>query len=171
MKRYIEAGEVVTTHGVTGEMKIYPWADDAAFLQGFSTFYFSPDGKEKREVLAARAHKKMLLVLLKGVDSVEKARTLVGRTVYIDREMAHLPAGRYFVQDIIGLTVRDADTGEVYGQIKAVTSNGANDIYHIEKEGAPLRLFPAVPEFLCEVRPEEGYITVRPIEGMFTDAD
>ena len=111
----------------------------------------------------------MLLVLLKGVDSVEKARTLVGRTVYIDREMAHLPAGRYFVQDIVGCTVKDADTGAEYGVITAVEHPAASDVYTVQNSAGETFLFPAVPDFLDTLSPEQGVVTVRPIPGMFTN--
>lgn len=171
LKRYIEAGEVVTTHGVLGEVKVYPWADSAEFLQRLDTFFLSPEGGGRRKVTVSRVHKRMLLVKFEEIDSVEDARALIGRTLYLDRQAVQLPEGRYFVQDIVGLVVRDALTGEEYGRVTAVTSNGANDVYQIEKEGQPPRLFPAVPEFLGELKPEEGYLTVRPIEGMFTDAD
>ena len=76
-------------------------------------------------------------------------------------------AGRYFVQDIIGCEVRDAATGAVYGTVRDITHPAASDVYAIQTPQGGTVLFPAVAEFLGELCPQEGYVTVRPIPGMF----
>ena len=80
-----------------------------------------------------------------------------------------MPEGRYFVQDIVGCTVKDADTGVEYGVITAVEHPAAIDVYTVENSGGETFLFPAVPEFLGTLSPEQGVVTVRPIPGMFTN--
>ena len=62
-KRYLEAGRVVGAHGVRGELRMEPWCDSAGFLKQLKWFYLDRDGKERREILAARPHKSLLLVL------------------------------------------------------------------------------------------------------------
>ena len=79
-----------------------------------------------------------------------------------------LPEGRFFVQDIIGCKVLDADTKQEYGTVTDVTHPAASDVYEVRNEQGEIFLFPAVKEFLGELKPEEGFITVRPIAGMFT---
>ena len=89
----------------------------------------------------------------------------------IDREDVDLPEGTWFIQDIIGLRVLDAATGAEYGTVADVTNAGAGDIYEIRTPDGRSVLFPAVPEFLAQVSPEQGFVKIRPIGGMFDDAD
>lgn len=170
-KPYLEAGKFVSTHGVLGELKAYPYCDGPEFLCGFEQFYLSPEGGSPVRVETARVHKNITLVKLAGVDSVEAARVFINKMFYIHRSQVTLPQGRYFIQDLIGCAVKDADTGALYGTITDVTNNGASDIYAIRKENGQTALFPAVDAFLGETDVQAGVVTVRPIEGMFTDAD
>ena len=89
-KQYLEAGRIVNTHGVRGEVKIEPWADDAAFLTRFRRFYL--DGKPVA-VRSCRVHKSMCIALLEGVDDVNAAMPLKGKVIFIDRDDAKLPKG------------------------------------------------------------------------------
>ena len=170
MKAYLEAGKFVTTHGVTGELKLYPWCDGPEFIAALPRLFFTGDGRGETKLESVRSHKGMCLVKLAGVDSMDAARAYIGRIAYFARTDAPLPEGRYFVQDIIGCEVRDADTGRVYGTVKDVTHPAASDVYTVATPAGDV-LFPAVGEFLGELNPEEGYITVRPIAGMFDGAE
>ena len=111
MKAYLEAGQFVTTHGVLGELKLYPWADGPEFIACLPRLYISPQGGAPLELERVRAHKGMCIVKLRGVDGMDAARAYIGKTAYFARADAKLPPGRYFVQDIIGCEVRDAATG------------------------------------------------------------
>lgn len=170
MKRYLEAGEFVTTHGVMGEVKLYPWCDGPDFVARLPRLFLTAEGGRPVEIEAARIHKGMCLLKLAGVDSIEAARPLLRRVAYFDREDAPLPAGRYYVQDIIGCKVVDADTGRVYGEVTAIAHPSASDIYTVTGPGGEY-LFPAVPEFLQRLEPEQGAVYVRPIPGMFGPAE
>lgn len=171
MKQYLEAGEFVTTHGVVGELKLYPWADGPEFVAGLPRLFFSPDGAGETAVAAVRIHKGMCLVKLEGVDSLEAARAYVGKVAYFSRADAPLPEGRYFVQDILGCRVVDADTGRVYGTVAAISHPAASDVYTVRDAAGGESLFPAVAEFLDRLCPEEGAVYVRPIPGMFGPAE
>ena len=92
-KPYLEAGKIVNTHGVRGEVRIQPWADDAAFLLGFRTFYI--DGAPVH-VAHSRVHKGMLVVKFADYDDVNAAMTLKNRVVSIARADVTLPDGQYF---------------------------------------------------------------------------
>lgn len=170
MKPYIEIGEVVSLHGVAGEMKLYPWADSADALVHLKKAYLTADGGEQVQ-MKARVHKDMLLLKLSGVDTLEDARAYLKRTFYAARGDLPLAEGRFFVQDLLGCRVENEDSGEVYGVLKDVTNNGANDVYKIVNGEGDVFLFPAVAAFLGEIDPENGVIKVRPIEGMFTHED
>ena len=159
-ERFIEAGEIVNTHGVRGEVKILPWTDSAEFLAKFRTLYI--DGAPVR-VLAARVHKQTVLARLEGVEDVNAAMRLKGRRVFIDRADAKLPEGGYFIQDIIGAEVVTED-GESIGALAEVIDAPASMIYVVR--GDRERLIPAVPEFILKTDADAGLITVRLIEGM-----
>ena len=90
MREYLEAGEFVTTHGIGGELKLYPWCDGPEFLQQFKRFYLDANGAKPLAVAATRPHKGMCLVRLQGVESIEAARPYVGRRVWIARVDAAL---------------------------------------------------------------------------------
>lgn len=171
MKEYLEAGEFVTTHGIAGELRLYPWSDEPGFLSGFSTIYLTSDGKKPVKLIEARPHKNICIVKLEGITSIEQARPLIGRTVWVARKDVTLPPGRYFVQDLLGLAVVDADSGEEYGHIANVTHPGRHDVYEVKRPGGSVDLFPATEPFLVDILPEEGHVTVRPIPGMFTPAE
>lgn len=115
-ERFIEAGEIVNTHGVRGEVKILPWTDSAEFLAAFRTLYI--DGRPVK-VRSARVHKQTVLASLEGVEDVNAAMRLKGRRVFIDRADAKLPEGGYFIQDIIGAEVVTED-GESIGKLAEV---------------------------------------------------
>ena len=116
LKPFLEAGRIVGTHGVRGELRLEPWCDTAAFLSGFKTLYWQ-EGRTPAQVESARPHKSLLLLKLAGVDTVEQAEALRGRVVYIARTDARLPEGQYFQQDLLGCEVVDADTQQVYGKL------------------------------------------------------
>jgi len=161
-KEYLEAGQIVNTHGVRGEVRVMPWADSPAFLQGFETLYI--DGAPRR-LLSARVHKNMLIVQLEGVSTIEGAIALKNKTVCIHRADAKLPAGDFFIQDILGLPVVDED-GEPLGTLKEVLPRPAGDVYVIVTPDGTERLIPDVPAFILEKNLDAGFIRVRLIEGL-----
>ncbi len=159
---YLEAGKIVNTHGIAGEVKVVPWCDGPDFLLDFDTFYL--DGKPV-SVRSARVHKQSVLLTLEGVEDVNQAMRLKDKILYIDRRAVQLPEGRHFLADLMGLEVRDADSGEVLGAIHEILTPPAHEVY-VVRGGAAEHLIPAVDEFLVETNLEEGFIRVRLIEGM-----
>ena len=160
--RYLEAGKIVNTHGIAGEVKILPWADEPEFLLDFDTLYI--DGKPIR-LLSGRVHKNCVLARLQGVTDVNEAMKLRDKVVCIDREDVELEPGAFFLADLMGLEVRDADTGEVLGQIAEVLTPPASNVY-VVRGGKKEHMIPAVEEFIAETNVDGGYIRVRLIEGM-----
>ena len=171
MKQYLEAGEFVSTHGITGELKLYPWCDSADFLMQFNTFYLDANGTKPVKVERTRIHKGMCLVVLAGVTDIASARPYIGKTAYIARADVQLEDGRVFVQDLLGALVRDAVTGQEYGRITAITHPGHHDVYEVTAQDGQAHLFPAVDAFVREINPAEGYVSVCPIEGMFVEEE
>ena len=159
---FLEAGQIVNTHGIQGEVKIVPWCDSPEFLCGFDTLYI--DGAPVK-VRAARAHKGNVLARLEGVDDVNAAMRLKNKVVSIDRSGVELPDGRHFIADLMGLTVIDDDTGAELGVIADVLTPPAHEIY-VVKGGEKSYMIPAVDAFLRGTSVEEGWVRVHLIEGM-----
>ena len=160
MKEFLDCGQIVNTHGVHGEVRVVPWADSPDFLRGFGTLYI--EGAPRR-VASARVHKGSVIAKLDGVDTVEEAMRLKGKTVQLRRADARLPEGAFFLADIIGLDVVDED-GRKLGVLKEVLSPSRQQVYVVAGEREIL--IPAVPEFILETSIEGGYVKVRLIEGM-----
>ena len=159
---FLEAGQIVNTHGIQGEVKIVPWCDSPEFLCGFDTLYI--DGAPVK-VRAARAHKGNVLARLEGVDDVNAAMRLKNKVVSIDRSGVELPDGRHFIADLMGLTVIDDDTGAELGVIADVLTPPAHEVY-VVKGGEKSDMIPAVDAFLRGTSVEEGWVRVHLIEGM-----
>ena len=156
----IEAGEIVTTHGVRGEVKILPWTDDAEFLKRFKTFYIND---QPYRVKSAFVHKGCLIAGLEGIDDVNAAMTFKGRTVYFARKDAKLPKGHFFLSEIMGARVVTED-GTAIGTLTDIIENPTQNVYVVT--GETEHLIPAVPEFIVKTDVVHGVITVRLIEGM-----
>lgn len=156
----LETGEIVSTHGIQGEVKILPWADGPDFLLDFDTYYLK--GKPY-EVLSSRVHKTCVLARLKGIDTPEQAALLRGQVVSIDRSQVSLPQGRVFIADLIGCRVLDEEGREI-GKIQDVLTMPSSDVYVIQ--GEKRYMIPAVKEFVREINVREGFVKVHLIEGM-----
>ena len=157
---FIEAGRIVNTHGVGGEVKIEVWLDSPQFLRRCGRVFL--DGQE-RKILSGKVQKSFLIVKLEGVEDLNAAMALKGRTVTIAREDAPLPRGGYFLQDILGARVLD-EQGREIGRLTEVLERPASNVYVVQ--GETEHLIPAVPEFILSTDPEAGVVTVRLIEGM-----
>ena len=153
MQQYLEAGRVVTTHGVRGEVKMELWCDGVDFLRPAPRLYLSPAGGRSLELESIRPQGQMALVKFAGVDDMDAARALRGQALYF----------------LIGCEVRDADTGKVYGVVTSVDRPGPQDIYTVKAPNGKEYMFPGVDAFLKERNPPEGYITVTPIPGLLDD--
>ncbi|MDR0951977.1 MAG: ribosome maturation factor RimM [Oscillospiraceae bacterium] len=160
MQNYLEAGKIVNTHGIRGELRIEPWVDSAEFLGGFSRLFI--DGAPYK-LLGSRVHKSFLLASLEGVDDINRAMVLKGKTVYIDKSEAKLPEGGFFLEDIIGASVV-TESGDELGKLAEILPAPAANVYIVR--GDREILIPAVPEFILKTDVDAGVITVRLIDGM-----
>ena len=159
---YLETGEIVSTHGIRGEVKVYPWADSPEFLLQFDTLRI---GDTDYAVEQSRVQKTCVLLKLRGVDTVEQAMALRGKTVSFDRTGVEPEAG-WFIADLLGLRVLSG--GREIGLIADVLQYPGNDVWVVR--GEKEYMIPAVPAFLKEVNVAEGYVEAELIEGMETDA-
>ena len=169
LKRFLEVGRIVGTHGVQGEMRVECWANSPDFLTRFRKLYLDNGSTELS--VACRPHKNIALVRVKGVGSIEEADLLRGKVLYIDRADARLEEGEHFVQDIIGLSVTDADSGEVYGTVRDVIKTGSNDVYEMEAADKKLYYIPVIPDIVIRLDLENEAVFIRPMKGLFDDED
>ncbi len=165
MKQFLETGKIVAVQGLKGEVRAEAWCDSPDFLCGFDTLYFNK-GKVPVTIQYARPHKNIVIMKIEGIDTPEAANELRGKVLYMDRDDVELEEGCYFVQDLIGLEVVDNEDGTVYGTLSQVTSTGANDVYHVKKDGKEW-LIPAIPDVIMKTDIENGQLLIHKMEGLF----
>lgn len=171
IKNYLELGQIVSTHGIKGEMRFNPWCDKPEFVKKFKTLYFDKNGEKSVKVKSARPHGNMVILMLEDIDTVEKAQALKNTVLYMKRADAHLPKGTWFVQELFDCTVIDDNNGKVLGTIVDVSETGANDVWHIKTPKGDEVLIPAIKQVIVNVDVEKGEILINPIKGLFEDED
>lgn len=169
MKQFLETAKIVATHGVRGEVRCQYFCDSAEFLCEFDELYLDKKGEKPVEITRAYPHKNVVIMKIDGIDTVEDAQKLIGKTLYMNRDDVELDEDVYFIQDIIGLVVKDIDSGEVYGKISEVYQNGATDVYSIKKENGTELMFPYIDEVVKKIDIEAGEMLIKPLEGLFDE--
>ncbi len=166
-KEYLEAGKIVNIHGIRGEVKIMPYCDSPELLCEFDRLFL---GKSLKEIYIqrSRVQKNMVICKIEGIDSPEQAEKLRNQMLYMHRDDLELDENTYFIQDLIGITVKDADTGEIYGTIDDVLQTGANDVYSI-KNSDKNYLVPAIADVVVDTDIDSGIMTIRVPEGLFDE--
>lgn len=164
-KEYLEAGKIVTTHGIKGEVKIMPYCDSPELLCEFDRLFI---GKNHEEIIVERSRvfKNMVIAKLEGIDTPETAEKLRNKLLYMHRDDLELDEDTYFIQDLIGIEVADADTGFVYGTISDVMQTGANDVYVIKGSDREY-LVPAIADVVVSTDLGGNLMKIRPLDGLF----
>lgn len=169
MRKYIEVGKVLSTRGVNGEIKVQPWCNKPRDFLKFKEFFLEGISAKKFNLMHAKLlNKDTFLIKLKDVDSLEEAKNLVGKTLYVDRSDIKLKEDEYFLVDLIGLRAISENKGQTYGIITdVVTGNTTTNLYEVTLENGKRCLIPAVKEIVTKVDLENGTVEVRPIVGLF----
>lgn len=171
IKEYLEIGEIVGTHSVHGEIRVNPWCDSPAFIKKFKTLYFDEKGLKAVKVKSAREHGNVALLKLEGIETVEDAQKLRGKILWMKRSDAKLPKGSWFIAELLGCQVLNADDATVsYGVITDVSETGANDVWQITKDGVDY-LIPVIPDVVVETDVAENKVLIRPLKGIFDNED
>jgi len=157
--QYLEAGEIVTTHGVRGEVKILPWADSPEFLLDFNRVLI---GTKEYKMEQCRVQKSCNLVKLSGVDTMEDAQALRGKVIKVYREDA--PEGLIFAAELEGISVYCE--GVCIGELTQVLDYPGNKVYVVKGEYE--YMIPAVKQFVLSTDLDNNCMEVRLIEGMRT---
>ena len=169
MQKLIETGKIVSVFGIKGEVKVQPWCDDPELLCELETLYYKSGTPV--EIEHARVAKNIVVMKIKGVDTANDANKLRNRVLYLDRDDVELEEGAYFIQDLIGLAVKDADSGREYGTITDVTQTGANDVYHIKAADGKMYYIPAIKDVVKSTDIEGGVMLITPLDGLFEGAE
>jgi len=157
---FLQAGEIVTTHGVRGEVKVLPWSDGPEFLCDFERVRIA--GKDYA-VESCRIQKNCNLVKLQGVDTVEAGQALRGKTVEVYR--CDAPKDAIFVDELIGISV--IEKGVEIGKLTDVLDMPGNAVYVVKGEHE--YMIPAVKQFILSTDLERNEMQVSLIEGMRSD--
>ena len=159
---FIEAGEIVNTHGVRGEIKMLPWLDSPEDMRGFTRCRI---GGKDYAITACRVQNTCDLLKLEGVDTVEAAQALRGKTVTLYRE--DMDEDVIFAGDLIGMEV--FSQAEKIGELTQVLDYPGNQVYVVK--GEKEYMLPAVKEFILSTDLDGNRMEVKLLEGMETDAD
>lgn len=168
LKQFLEAGQIVGTHGVRGEMRVQPWCDSPEVFCTLKTVYMDENGKQAVKV-KSRPQKNMVLMKMDGVDSIPEAEALRNKVVYLNRKDLKLEKGAYFIDDIIGSTVVDVDSGAELGELFDVSSTGSNDVFHMRLKDGQEILIPKIDEVVKEIDIEKGIVKIFVIKGLLED--
>lgn len=161
----IKVGRIVNAHGIRGEVRVQPRDGDPAFLTRFKTFYI--DGQPISPT-ANHVHKSLVLMKFPGVEDMNAALTYKDKDLYIRRADARLPEGSCFDDELLGMRVFNAATGEELGQLTAVESYPAHKVYTVK--GQREYLIPAVKDiFIKSVDLDRDRMEVQVWEGMASD--
>lgn len=167
MEQRFQVGVITSTHGVRGEVKVFPTTDDAARFKKLKQVILDT-GKEdiELEITGVKFFKNMVILKFKGIDDMDTANKYRQKSLYVTRENAvKLRKNEYFIADLIGLRVT-SDEGEDLGVIEDVLQTGANDVYIVKSESGEEILFPAIKECIKEVDIEEGTMLVHVLPGL-----
>ena len=163
----LQVGVITQTHGIKGEVKVFPTTDDPARFRKLK-HVIMVTGKERldMEISGVKFFKQYVIIRFQGIDSINDAEKYKGARLYVTRDNAvRLRKDEYFVADLIGMKIVTED-GEPFGIMKDVMVTGANDVYVVEREDASEILFPAIRECVRNIDMEQGVITVHIMDGL-----
>ena len=167
MEELLQVGVITTTHGVRGEVKVFPTTDDPARFKKLKDVILD-NGKVKKdlEIENVKFFKNMVILKFKGLDNINDVERFRQAKLLVTREKAvELEEDEYFIADLIGINVT-SDEGEELGIIKDVLQTGANDVYVIAKENTPDLLVPAIHDCVLAVDIEAQTMTVHLLDGL-----
>ena len=167
MEEYFRIGVITTTHGLKGEVKVFPTTEDPGRFSELETCYLKEkDGYRPLKVSTVRYFKNLVILGFEEYTDIEQVMPLKNKELYVDREHAiPLEEGEYYIADILGCDVYDEE-GRKLGILEDYLETGAQDVYRIRRDNGKEFLIPAVDEFIREVDVEGRKMVIRLIPGM-----
>lgn len=167
MEDLLQVGIITSTHGVRGEVKVYPTTDDPRRFRRLKEVVLDT-GREKLnlEIESVKFFKQFVILKFKGLDNINDIEKYRQKSLYVTRKNAvRLQRDEYFIADLIGLKVQDED-GKELGTVKDVIETGANDVYEVEMADGKSLLLPAIKQCILNVDVENGTMQVHVLEGL-----
>ena len=167
MEDLLQVGIITSTHGVRGEVKVYPTTDDPRRVRRLKEVVLDT-GREKLnlEIEGVKFFKQFVILKFKGLDNINDIEKYRQKSLYVTRKNAvRLQRDEYFIADLIGLKVQDEDGTEL-GTVKDVIETGANDVYEVEMADGRSLLLPAIKQCILNVDVENGMMQVHVLEGL-----
>ncbi len=159
----IEVGQIVNTHGIKGEVRLNAWTDDLYDLLDLNVFY--DKSGNALDVESSRVHKNVVIIKFKQISTMNDAEKLKGTTLYTEK--IPLPEGRYYIKDLIGLSV--FEDGIKLGTLTDVFNTGANDIYEVKTEDKKNIYLPVIDGVIGDVDLENKKMYVKIPDGLLDD--
>lgn len=170
MEELFQIGIISSTHGVRGEVKVYPTTDDVKRFKRLKDVLLDT-GKEKinLEIESVKFFKQMVILKFKGIDTLNDVEQYRQKSLYVTRANAvRLSKDEYFIADLIGLQVFDEENNEL-GTLSDVLSTGANDVYVIELRDGRELLLPAIKQCILNVDINENKMQVHVLDGLLEE--
>ncbi len=167
MEERLQVGVIASTHGVRGEVKVFPTTDDVKRFKRLKEVILDT-GKEQLplEIEGVKFFKQFAILKFKGIDNINDIEKYKGKSLFVTRENAvKLKKDEYFIADLMGLKVLDEEEKEI-GVLKDVMETGANDVYVIALHDGRELLLPAIRQCVLAVDVEEGFIKIHILEGL-----
>ena len=167
MEQIFQVGIISSTHGVRGEVKVFPTTDDVKRFKKLKEVLLDT-GKETLtlEIEGVKFFKQFAILKFKGYDNIDDIVKYRGKSLFVTRENAvKLQKDEYFIADLIGLKVVNED-GSFTGVLKDVMETGANDVYIVEGEDGKEVLIPAIKDCILQVDFEKEQVLVHLLEGL-----
>lgn len=167
MEELLQVGVVTQTHGIRGEVKVFPTTDDAGRFRDLKKVFLDT-GREKLplEIQGVKFFKQFVIVKFKGLDTINEVERFRRCPLLVPREDAvPLEEDEYYIADMIGMQVETED-GKAFGILKDVMETGANDVYVIDSISHGEVLVPAIMECIRKVDVAEGKMTVHLMDGL-----
>lgn len=167
MEQFFRVGVITSTHGVRGEVKVFPTTDDSSRFKKLKTVILDTGSEHMElEVESVKFFKKMVILKFKGYDTVEAIEKYKGKDLLVSRENAvKLKENENFIADLIGLSVI-TDEGEKLGILKDIMQTGANDVYVVDNQKGKEILLPSIKECILDVDLDKGEILVHVLDGL-----
>ncbi len=167
MEPLLQVGVISSTHGVRGEVKVFPTTDDVKRFKKLKKVILDT-GKEQLplEIEGVKFFKQFVILKFRGIDNINDIEKYKGKRLLVDREHAvKLKKDEYFIADMIGMDVFTED-GELFGALKDVMETGANDVYIIEMSDGKEVLVPAIKQCILDVDIENRKMVIHLLEGL-----
>lgn len=163
----LKVGVITTTHGIRGEVKVFPTTDDPGrFKMLKHVILDTGKGTMQLEIEQVKFFKRLVILKFKGIDNINDVERYKRCELFVERENAvPLEEGEYFVADMIGMDVQ-TDDGVLFGTLKDVIETGANDVYAIASPVHGEVLVPAIRECVLDIDIEQGMMTIHLMEGL-----